>query len=266
MAVQITLDQSGKSPGIPGQARQDLATGTAVLCTSSGGPFLAYRWAVVSKAINAAVTVRSAAVFATPTADTSLLEPIDLPGTYLVRVTVDSGNGLGADEGDVAEIDFYAGPALASDPRRLPRRWPAAFEQLSHNVPDAIDPAGNTEGWAREKLKWKAIHEASVVWAAGLVENVNGASLATLIRGFGVSVSYIAAGQIQITFDTPMPDAFYSVIASIDDVNSAGADPSIVQPLFKDANGFQVWTYDVTINALADGVPFSFEVKLGIDP
>ncbi len=271
MAVQITLNQSGKSAGIAGQAREDLATGTPVLCSTSGGPFLHYRWAVVSKPIDILTPVRSAAVFSTSTSSTSLLQPIDLPGTYLLRVTVDSGNGLGADAGDVAEIDFYAGPALAADPRRLPRRWPAAFEQLSHNVPDAIDPAGNTEGWSREQLKWREIYLNSMAWAGGFVVNNDGDMAASLVRGFGCSVVWVSTGIVQVTFDTPMPDAFYAIQHGVDAYPNG--DTGIIgfsQPVAKLDTGFQIQTFlffpGVEAPFLADGFPFSFRVTMGLAP
>ena len=265
MAVQITLDQMGQPPGIPGRARQDFVTGVAALCTAVGGPFIQYRWEVVSKPIDILVPVRSAAIFSTSTASTSLLQPIDLAGTYLLRCTVNSGNGLGADEGDVAETDFYAGPALATDVRRLPRRWPAFAEKRSHNVPDAIDPAGNTEGWAREQLMWRQIYAISMDWASGLVRNDG--FITALVRGFGVSVTYIAPGRVQVTFDTPMLDKHYLVVVGVDDFGQfAPAPPAAVQVVAKLTTGFEVNTFDILGAALADGIPFSFVVKLGLLP
>lgn len=159
MAVQIVINQSGKSAGVAGQAREDLDTGTAVLVAAVGGPFLAYQWSFQYRAINIVAGARATSLFATPTASSSLINPIDQPGTYLIQLAVDSGSGLGATEEDVATITFYAGPTLNADPTLLPRRIPAFRERLQHNVPDVIDPTGNTEGWSREWLRWFAYIE-----------------------------------------------------------------------------------------------------------
>ena len=169
MAVAITVDQSGKPPGVAGKAREDLATGTGITLTSSGGPFLAYQWRIVHKPINIITPARSAALLASPSAPTTVLTPINISGTHLIELSVDSGAGLGASPGDIARISFYAGPTLAADPTQLPRRKPAAFEALEHNVNDALDPSGNPDGWAREWLRWFATVEALVPvrgWAA----------------------------------------------------------------------------------------------------
>lgn len=154
--LQIVINQSGKTAGVNGRAREDLDTGTAISVAAVGGPFLAYSWTFLSKAINIVAGVRATSLFATPNASSSLINPIDQPGTYLVQLAVDSGSGLGATEDDVVSITFYAGPALNADPTQLPRRIPAFGERRQHNVPDAIDPLGNVEGWSREWLRWFA--------------------------------------------------------------------------------------------------------------
>src|SRR5512143_3756882 len=150
MTVLIKVDQAAHPAGVPGQAREDLATGVGITLTAVGGPFLAYQWSIVSKPIDILTSTEASSLLASPTANISTLSPIDVAGTYLVQIAVDSGNGLGAGAGDVSRITFYAGPALAVDPSALPRRGMAAFESTEHNVPDAIQPLGNTEGWSRE--------------------------------------------------------------------------------------------------------------------
>jgi hypothetical protein len=155
----IVINQAGKPAGVAGRAREDLVTGTAVTVAAVGGPFLAYSWTFQSVAENIIAGVKATSLFATPAASSSLISPIDQPGTFLVQLEVDSGSGLGATEADVASITFYAGPALNADPTLLPRRIPAFRERLQHNVPDAIDPSGNTEGWSREWLRWFAFIE-----------------------------------------------------------------------------------------------------------
>jgi hypothetical protein len=111
MAADIIINQTGKPAGVAGQSREDLDTGVDVTLSASGGPFLAYRWRIVSKPIDILIPVASAALLTTPDAASPLLSPVDLPDTYLVELAVDSGAGLGAREGDVARRTFYAGPA-----------------------------------------------------------------------------------------------------------------------------------------------------------
>jgi hypothetical protein len=80
----------------------------------------------------------------------------------LIDLQVNQGFGLGAREDDRARITFYAGPALNSDPTKLPRRRLAAFETREHNVPDAVEPGGNENGWAREWERWFRAVEAAL--------------------------------------------------------------------------------------------------------
>lgn len=157
MALQIRIDQAGKPPGVAGQAREDLATGTAVQLTATGGPFSKYLWTVLWKPIDIIGATRSAAALSSATSNATLLQPIDLAGTYFVEVSVDSGSGLGALLTDVARVTFYAGPTLATDPTQLPRRIPAFQETVEHTVPDGLDLAGNPDGWSREWLRWFAL-------------------------------------------------------------------------------------------------------------
>lgn len=162
MAVQIQVDQAAKPPGVPGEAREDLDTGTAVTLTATGGPFAQHQWTIIDRPVDIVTPAVSAAALSTPTAASTSVTPIDLEGTYLVEVAVDSGSGLGATADDIDRITFYAAPAtspLATDPAELPRRRPAFNEQLEHNVPDALFPGGNPRGWAQEWERWFKVLE-----------------------------------------------------------------------------------------------------------
>src|SRR5512147_1551254 len=109
MAVSVTINQAGKPAGVAGQSREDLNTGVSVTLSQSGGPFLSYLWTLRYVAIDVLTDTRSAAVLSAPTAATTTLSPIDKPGEYSGRLTVDSGAGLGASPSDVFDWTFYAG-------------------------------------------------------------------------------------------------------------------------------------------------------------
>jgi hypothetical protein len=157
MAVQITIDQSGKPAGVAGKAREDLAVAVAAVLQATGG-FSQYQWSIIDSPPNATLTAASGATLTTPTSQSTNLTP-DNDGTYLVRVEVDAGYGLGARDEDVAEITFYAGAALNATISELPRRIPSAFEQLHHNIDTPAQPTGSTIGWAWEWLKWFKVVE-----------------------------------------------------------------------------------------------------------
>lgn len=218
MTLQILIDQSGHSAGVAGRAREDLAVGTPVTLQAVGGPFAAYQWSFVSKAIDIDSGVEATSAFTSPAAATTNVDPVDQPGTYMVQVAVDSGSGLGAAAADVARITFYAGLAgsttrgpVATDPAEMPRRLPAYGEELEHNVPDAIDAGGNKEGWSREWWRiWAVLRRLYVGkdWASGRVHVAGG--VATKVRGFNfASVAYLAVGSYQITLSRPLPDTNY---------------------------------------------------------
>lgn len=220
MAVQIQIDQpgSGAPPGLPGVAREDLVTGFAVQLTATGGPFLAYSWSIIDKAIDMAAGVRSTALLTAPSAGVTGCTPIDQVGTYLVEVQVDSGSGLGAEVGDVARITFYAGAtlnALNPDPGELPRREMAFRETTEHNVPDAVFPLGNPRGWAEERQRWdlvlRRIYDGKA-WAWGRVALPAGGP-ASLVSGYAIAgVTRVSQGVVDVTFATPLPNANYSVL------------------------------------------------------
>ncbi|MFA4974376.1 MAG: hypothetical protein WC683_17355 [bacterium] len=156
MAVQITLNQAGAPAGVPGQAREDFATGFAVVATSSGGAYTAYQWELLDVPTDYVAVSHSIAGLSAPGGAATNILPIDLTGTYKLRLSVDSGSGLGATADDVAEITFYAGAALAALSYQLPRRKPAFGEKLEHNVPQAAGLGGviNWRGWAEELDRW----------------------------------------------------------------------------------------------------------------
>lgn len=161
MAVQILLAQFAKPAGTPGVAREDFNTGVNVTATATGGPYLSQQWTIVDKPVDILAGTLSADALTAPTAASTDIAPVDLPGTRLLQVAVDSGSGLGAEAGDVATITFYAGPSLAAVADELPRREPAFRERGEHNVPDTIFPGGNPRGWAQEWERWFALMRRS---------------------------------------------------------------------------------------------------------
>ena len=170
MPVQITINQAGVPAGTAGVAREDLVLGTTVNLAATGG-FLAYRWEILDAPVDYVALIRSTAGLATPNNVSTDLLPIDLAGTYFVRVSVDSGSGIGATAADVADITFYAGPALGATANQMPRRVPAFGEALHHNVPQdpGLGSANNQRGWAAERARWDAVlarHEALLAASA----------------------------------------------------------------------------------------------------
>lgn len=265
MSVTITINQAAKPAGVAGQAREDIDVGTAVTLTANGGPFSAYQWTVLHKPVEIRTNARATAVPGTPTNSTTTLTPIDIRGTYLVQVAVNSGSGLGATAADIARLTFYAGipgdvyrgPPNA-DPRLLPRRMPAAGEKGEHNVVDAVDAGGNTDGWAREFLRWERVWQdlyETKAWVAGRV-NLTGAG-ATLVRGYNVAtVARSAQGIVLVTFTTALPNANYSVIGT---ARSVGG--SIIAT--SEATGTLVIERADLGGALVDA-PFNFRVELAL--
>ena len=263
MPVQIKIDQAGKSAGVAGQAREDLATGVSVTLTAIGGPFLAYRWRIVSKPVNILISTRSSATLATPTASVTLCTPINLKGMHLVELAVDSGNGIGASDADIVRITFYAGPALSGAPQDLPRRHPAPYESLEHNVPDGLDAAGNPDGWAREWERWFAVIEALVPgksWGRGRFTNPSG--VPTLIDSDGgVTVTHVSTGITRCTFVTPMPALTYSVLPGVIIVAGSPHLYATVQAQNLTVDYFDLLTYDLVAAAPANGFDVGFRVE-----
>jgi hypothetical protein len=225
MPVQIQVDQpgSGVPVGVPGQAREDMATGFPAVLTATGGPFISYQWSIIDAAVDIITPALSAAALSAPTAPVTLLTPVDNVGTYLVQVVVDSGSGLGANADDVARITFYAGTAINSlnaDPTKLPRRQMAFRETTEHNVPDALFPLGNPRGWAEEWERWFALLRtiaarpapfafASVTAPPGGPAVIAGAAnVATVTR--------TALGVYAVVFTTPAATANYAVVPGVE--------------------------------------------------
>lgn len=222
MAATVTIDQAGAPAGVAGEAREDLVTGVSVTLTAGGGPFLAYQWTLRAVAIDVLAETRSAAVLSAPTSSSTSLSPIDLPGNYSGRLTVDSGAGLGASTEDVFDFTFYAGvtadPLLGpvnADEEELPAREPGFSERLEHDVPDLIDPAGNPEGWARTMARWfaviRAIYARRAV-AVGIVQLTGGG--ASVLRDVGLgTATRTAQGVVTVTFAKAFSDALYAAYA-----------------------------------------------------
>jgi hypothetical protein len=259
MAAQIILDQGALPPGTPGQAREDFVTGVDVVATAFGGPFLAHSWSFFHRPIDIFTPVRASTLIAAPAAPVTTLTPIDVAGTYGLELRVDSGSGLGANADDVARITFYAGPALNALPDRMPRRIPAFLERLEHNVPDALDPAGNPEGWSREWYRWFGLIQRlwdGRSWCAGRVA-LPGGGPAALTRGFNVAlVTRTGLGTVRVDFAIALPDANYAVVATAR--GATGGSCTVNTEL---AGSFVVERADLG-GALVDA-DFNFDVKLG---
>lgn len=219
MAVLVKIDQAAKPAGVAGRAREDLDTGVSVTLSAIGGPFLQYSWTLRYVAIDILAGTRATSVLSAPAAAVTSLSPIDKPGMYAGRLVVDSGAGLGASPDDVADWSFYAGTPgdplfgpLATAPDELPRRGIAAGERGEHNVPDAFDPAGNVDGWAREWERWKALFRrlySRQLFAVGRVVLPSGGP-ASLGREIGLAGAVRnSLGNVTVSFDTAFLDASY---------------------------------------------------------
>lgn len=259
MAVAIQVDQAAAPAGTPGQAREDLATGVPVTLAATGGPFLSQLWTILHRPIDIMAGTRSACALTAPTASSTQLTPIDVPGTYRVRCTVDSGSGLGATPDDVADMTFYAGPTLATSPDSLPRRIPAFGETLEHNVPDAIEIGGNSEGWSREWYRWFALMQRLYeghAWSWGRISLPAGGP-AAITSGYNVATATrTAQGIVDIAFTTALPNANYAVICAARSVGgSAIATTEAV-------GGFTIERADLA-GALVDA-DFVFAVRLEV--
>lgn len=261
-AVQIRIDQagSGAPPGVAGVAREDLALGFPVTLTAIGGPYLAHVWSVVDKTVDIVLGTQSAAVFGAPAAAVTSFGPIDIEGTYLVQLVVDSGSGLGATADDVARITFYAGStlnALNVDPAELPRREMAFRETTEHNVPDAVFLAGNARGWAQERQRWQEVLKrlyAGKSWAWGRVA-LPGGGPASLVGG-DLNVGGVvrtAIGTVAVSFAAPLPNANYAVL------HAARGAPGQLYVDTEAVGGFTIYRSDAFGN-LVDA-DFSFDVR-----
>lgn len=220
MAVQIVFNQSGKPAGVAGQAREDLDLGTPVLAQAVGGPFVSQQWTFIDRPADVITNTNSNAAFTAPSSASTNITPVDQPGTYLIQVAVDSGQGLGATVDDVARLTFYAGPALNADPTQLPRRIPAFGERREHNVPDALSPLGNPQGWAREWRRWFA--KISAALAGGGVTPVAITTTGTAVANTSEILGTRAA---VLTRTLPDPAPVGTVVEAVDDAELCSAFP-----------------------------------------
>jgi hypothetical protein len=217
MSVQIVLNQAAQPPGNPGFARQDFLTGVAVSAAAVGGPYFQYLWTLIDKPLDLTVPARSTAVVGSPTSTSTLVSPIDMAGTYLLELLVDSGSGLGATQDDVARITFYANSVsmpLNADPAEAPRRTPAFRETTEHNVPETLFPGGNPRGWAEERLRFDEMilrMYQGKSWAHGRVD-VAGGGPATVVDGMNVaSATWAGTGLIDVVFTRPLQNNLYTI-------------------------------------------------------
>lgn len=210
--VQIKLDQAGKPAGTAGIAREDLATGVKVVASAVGGPYSSYKWEILDAPINWATGTASAVGLSAPTASSTDVLPIDIAQTYLLRLSVDSGSGLGATADDVATITFYAGPTLSTNPAYLPRRKPSFGESLEHNVTSILFPSGNPKGWKETMDKWFLVVEtlyaalsASALWKRDDVVAISDGQtifdLSSQVTTLGMSNTTVAVNGLIIAKD-----------------------------------------------------------------
>jgi len=193
MAVQININQAAKPPGVAGQAREDLNVAVAVTLTAVGGPFSQYQWTLIDAPPNATLTASSVSTLSAPTSSTTLITP-DYDGTYLLELAVDAGFGLGARPEDVTRKTFYAGATLNPIIDQLPRRVPSFFEQLEHNVPDALNAGGNIIGWAREWQRWFKV--IALAMTSGLTPPVNPGENAEVAFGWMGNLRYATGVKV----------------------------------------------------------------------
>jgi hypothetical protein len=216
MPVAIVLNQIAAPPGVPGFAREDFVTGSPVTIAAVGGPYFAYQWRIIDKPIDLTVPVQATTVIGVFDAASTTLSPIDLPGTYLIELLVDSGSGLGATDQDVARITFYANDVsmpLSTDAAEMPRRTPAFRERLEHNVPETLFPGGNPRGWAEERLRFdEAILRMyqGKSYAHGRV-NVAGAGTSLVDAFNSATATWTALGVVDIVFTRPLQNNLYTV-------------------------------------------------------
>jgi hypothetical protein len=217
MAVQIQINQGSLPPGIPGRAREDLVLNQPVVLTAIGIGITEWLWRVIHRPIDIITPLRATANITSPDASSTQITGINVEGTYHIELVVDSGSGLGALPEDVVRITFYAGPPLAQDSDCLPRRSPAFAETTEHNVPDNIEPTGNSEGWSREWLKWfevikRAAKGTSFAWGRVTMT----ATTTTLGDSYNItSINKTGTGTVQVTYTRPIPTGLkYTINAS----------------------------------------------------
>jgi len=177
------------TPGVAGLAREDLEPELEVTLTAANGVG-SYTWTLIDAPTSPNVDADSAAVLSATTGAAVTITP-DFVGTYYGSVT---------DGKTTTEWSFYAGPPLGNiaGGEYFPRRVPAFREALAHNVPDAIDAAGNRKGWSREWRRWFAA-----------IGNIN-ARLIDLAASVGPRrVWAVALGPVDLGAAPPVDPAFY---------------------------------------------------------
>lgn len=270
MAASILLSQSGKPAGTAGVAREDFDIGVDVTATAQGGPFASHLWSIIDRPIDYDAAVQATTAPSSPTASATVLTPVDVPGTYLLQLLVDSGQGLGATEDDIARITFAAfaaagagfGP-LSSDPAELPRRRPAFRETLEHNVLDPI-LTNNARGWAQARDRFDEAFRrmyGGKTWAWARVDLPGGGPAAIGNSTAGrpqamnvASVTRTGVGVVDVLFTRPMLEA-NSFMVHFQLLGSAGFVFRTVQA----PTGFTANVQD-SAGSPAD-IPFIFAVR-----
>lgn len=262
--VQIKIDQAAAPAGLPGVAREDLATGSPVTLTAVGGPFAAYRWTIIDRALDFTNDTLSAAAISASTQAITTMTPIDVAGTYLVQLEIDSGNGLGASADDIARITFYAGPTLAADAFELPQRIPAARETTEHNVANAAYPAGNSIGWAYAVGRWfygivRRLFRTGPRAGARVSTASAGPTVTEIRKNYVTSVTFDGAAYT-VTLNPPFTDLDYGVVVTPHESVDYGHPTTWAVSIMSEST-FTISFYD---NAdAATGADFTVLVALG---
>jgi len=266
--VEIKIDQAAKPAGIPGQAREDLDTGTPAVVTAVGGPFRAYRWTIVDKPVDFDANVISAAGILAPTQSSTSITPIDKQGTYLIQVEIDSGLGLGATADDIARLTFYAGPTLATNADELPQRIPAARETTEHNVPNPAYPSGNPIGWAYSVGRWLAgitrrLFRVGARAGARVSTALVGPTVTEIRKLYVSSVTFDGVGTYTVGLLPAFPDVDYGVIVTPHESADYG-HPFTWAVTVTGSSSFEIAFFDASNNPT--GADFTVVAVLGDEP
>jgi hypothetical protein len=263
--VQIKIDQAGKPAGLPGIAREDLDISVDVTLSAVGGPFTAYRWSLVDPALEFENDALATSAIISPTTSSTLLSPIDVSGTYLVKLEIDSGSGLGATADDVSTLTFYAGLPLSVYPDELPKRIPAAREYTEHNVPNAAYPTGNRIGWAYVVGQWlKGVVRRlyRIGPRAGIrISTASAGPTVTTVRAFYMTTSFDGT-KYTCTIAPPYPNAFYGVVVTPHESTDYGHPASYAVTILSSSQ-FEIRFYDAA--DVVTGADFTALAVLGDD-
>lgn len=247
MTLQITINQSGKSAGVAGQAREDLDNvpvgpqGSVLVTLTATGGTGTYAWLLLDAPPNEAMTAPSASTLSASSGSSVTITP-DNADTYLVQCS--SGT-------ETVQITFYAGPTLSAAADELPQRIPSFDEGNVHNAPDLVYPTGNIKGWAQVLRRWLSVirrHDAILSGdnghpSADLALTTNSATPFTgvVITGLpALAASKIYGVVIGITvfqyIDSTGDNGSIDIVVGLKVTTNSSSDPSYVLTQASDAN------------------------------